>query len=318
MVVNGRFIDLGRRAGGGRFRLPSPGHGMVHVLISGKTDSGKSSTMAKVIGELAAWPNVAFCGIDHKAGLELEPWAPRFTEVSTTINHTEDLLGRLVELVDDRGRQIRQTAAAENRTIRSWEDSMGPRIVVPVDEAAEVTRSKAAIDLLDSLTARSRALGIHVVCATQYGLAQSFPSTLLLNLTARICHRMGTTAQYATALAMDQGELRDHGFEPIPEHERFAGVCYVAGIRGMGDLSRCRTDLVTEDTIDRRARQTADRRWEPAELFGPQLTVVPTEDDSQQPDPTITLADASPDSDNEAKSSSAPLILFPGATGGRS
>jgi len=195
---------------------------------------------------------------------------------------------------------------------------MGPRIVVPVEEAAEITRSKVALDLLDSLAARSRALGIHVVCATQYGLANSFPSTLLLNLTARICHRMGTTAQYATALAMDQAELRNHGFEPIPEHEHFAGVCYVAGIRGMRDLSRCRADLVTEATIDQRSRQTADRRWDPTGIFSPAPTSAPVAEPFDEPARGPTPEPAEPIEANPItvpKETPAPVLLFPTVNG---
>jgi hypothetical protein len=98
-------------------------------------------------------------------------------------------------------------------------------------------------------------------------LTSDFPTTLLLNLTGRICHRMGTAAQYATALAVDQGELRDQGFEPIPEGRRHQGICYVNGIPDLPDLSRCRTDLVTDDAIDRRAAQTAHLRRPVEDVF---------------------------------------------------
>ena len=85
---------------------------------------------------------IVFVGIDHKAGLELRPWSPRFTEVATTIGHTEDVLGRLVELVEVRGDLIGEHGAREGRTIRSWESWMGPRILPVIDEAAELTASK--------------------------------------------------------------------------------------------------------------------------------------------------------------------------------
>jgi S-DNA-T family DNA segregation ATPase FtsK/SpoIIIE len=264
-----RVIDVGRCAGGTRFVLPAPGHGLVHLLNSGKTDSGKSSTVARIAGVLCGRAEVAFLGVDHKGGLELLPFEPRFTEVATSTGHTEDLLGRTVELVDIRGQVIRATGEALGRTIRSWESWMGPRLVAVVDEGAEVARSKTAIELLDSLAARGRALGVHVVVSTQYGLTSDFPTTLLLNLAGRICHRMGTATQYATALAVDQAELRTHGFEPIPEGNRHRGVCYVNGIPGMVDLSRCRADLVTDTALDRQVARTAHLRWPPELIFNP-------------------------------------------------
>jgi hypothetical protein len=260
-------IDIGRCAGGSRFTVPMPGHGLLHLLVSGKTNSGKSSTVARLIGVLCGVDDVAFFGVDHKAGLELLPFESRFSEVATTIAHTEDLLGRGVELVEARGEFIRTAGQAEGRTIRAWESWMGPRLVLVVDEAGELTRSKVAIELLDSLAARGRALGIHLLVSTQYGLTSDFPTTLLLNLTGRICHRMGTATQYATALAVDQAELRAHGFEPIPEGDRHRGVCFVNGIPGMADLSRCRADLVTDAVLDRRVADTAHLRWGPDQVF---------------------------------------------------
>jgi DNA segregation ATPase FtsK/SpoIIIE-like protein len=261
------LIDLGRRSGGGRFTVPAPGHGLLHVLNSGKTNSGKSSTAAKLIGSLAGRADVVLVGDDHKAGMELLPWAPRFTEIATTIAHTEDLLGRQVEQIDARGQLILEHSERLGHTIRSWQPWMGPRFVHVVDEAAELTASRTAIELLDSLAARGRALGVHLIVSTQYALTSDFPTTLLLNLTGRICHRMGTAAQYATALAVDQAELRDHGFEPIPEGGRYQGVCYVNGIPGLADLSRCRTDLVSDDAIDRRVAATAHLRRSPEQAF---------------------------------------------------
>ncbi len=262
-----QVVDLGRRAGGGRFRIPGPGYGFMHLLNSGKTGSGKSSTATKLIGSLAGRADIVLTGDDHKAGMELLPWSSRFTETATTLAHTEDLLGRLVDQVDARGQTILEHGHEQGRTIRTWESWMGPRLVHVVDEGAELTYSKTAVELLDSLAARGRALGVHLIVSTQYALTADFPTTLLLNLTGRICHRMGTAAQYATALAVDQGELRDHGFEPIPEGERYQGVCYVNGIPGMADLSRCRTDLVSDAAIDRRAAATAHLRWSPEHVF---------------------------------------------------
>jgi DNA segregation ATPase FtsK/SpoIIIE-like protein len=205
--------------------------------------------------------------------MELLPWSPRFTETATTIPQSEDLLGRLVDQIDARGRVILDHGERQGRTFRAWEPWMGPRLVHVLDEAAELTRSRTAMDLLDSLAARGRALGVHLIVSTQYALTADFPTTLLLNLTGRVCHRMGTAAQYATALAVDQGELRDHGFEPIPEGDRYQGVCYVNGIPGLADLSRCRTDLVSDSAIDRRAAATAHLRRHPDEVFRTSMSV---------------------------------------------
>ena len=46
LVTTAAGVDMGRRADGARWVFPSPGHGLIHTLVSGKTGSGKSSTVA--------------------------------------------------------------------------------------------------------------------------------------------------------------------------------------------------------------------------------------------------------------------------------
>ncbi len=260
-------IDLGRAAdgtpGGGRFAIPAPGHGLVHVLSSGKTGSGKSSTAARIIGEIALFPNVGIVGFDFKGGLELFPWEKRFTWIAANHGEAPLFFEWLVDEVEARALVIRQFSKEKGVTYRQWEDWMGPRILMVVDEMAEA--NKVELEFLASIAARSRALGMNLLCSTQYALSSKFSSELLLNLSARICHRMGTQLQYATALASDPRELVDNGVRPISEEER--GVCYVAGVPGMGQFVRCRADFVPDHAIDKRAGETAHLRWPTGDLF---------------------------------------------------
>jgi len=108
---------------------------------------------------------------------------------------------------------------------------------------------------------------VHLIVSTQYALTADFPSTFLANLTARVCHRMGTLQQYATALAADQTELKTAGVEPIPPDQ--PGVCYTTGIPGIPDFTRCRTDHVTDPMIDQRAAETAHLRWPGKAILNP-------------------------------------------------
>ena len=112
---------------------------------------------------------------------------------------------------------------------------------------------------------------------------------------------MGTATQYATALAVDQAELRAHGVEAIPEGDRYRGVCYVStGIPGMVDLSRCRADLVTDSALDRRVAETAHLRWSPEQIFTPD-PVVQVVDEA-----TVWEAEADGDPEGSRRSEALP------------
>jgi S-DNA-T family DNA segregation ATPase FtsK/SpoIIIE len=257
--MTGRRIDLGRASTVPRFTVPAPGFGFLHLLCSGRTESGKSSTVAALLGQLAGWSSIAFVGVDMKGGMELRPWAPRLTEFATTAEAAADLLGRLGELVD---------ARAESATGRDWPADL-LRVVLVVDELAELCDSRETIRSLGSIVAKGRAVGVHAVCSTQYALASDLSSTLLLNLGHRVCHRMGTPEQYATALALTTADLRSLGFEAIPEQRATRGVAYINRIDGMPDLERVRADLVTDETLAARVASTAHLRVDPETLWAP-------------------------------------------------
>lgn len=257
-------VDMGRQANGERFTLPEPGHGLLHLLVSGQTGSGKSSTVAKLIGDLALNPNIAFEGIDRKGGLELFPWEPRFTSIAATDDECDEVLARLLDEIPRRAQTIRTESKKRGYSLRKWEPEMGPSILFVVDEAAEMDYNKTAIQALASIAARGRALGIHIVMSTQYALANMFPTALLVNLTGRVCHRMGTLTQYATALGVDQAEAREAGVTAIDDEP---GVCYVTGVEGVPRFMRCRSDFVPDEGIDRRAAATAHLRWDIENLY---------------------------------------------------
>jgi S-DNA-T family DNA segregation ATPase FtsK/SpoIIIE len=146
-----------------------------HTFVVGPTGSGKSQLLRILAKSLTNryLPNqVQLVLVDFKGGglldgLGIEPW----------------LLARLSDLDGDRaalwGRVLEQLQLRERDPT-----PMTPRLLIIVDELAEVLRDQAACLALTSVAARGRSLGVHLLLANQ-GLS-GVPRDLLLNLRLRV------------------------------------------------------------------------------------------------------------------------------------
>ncbi|WP_030747142.1 FtsK/SpoIIIE domain-containing protein [Streptomyces sp. NRRL F-5135] len=230
-----------------------------HWLITGATQSGKSTLLAALVTELGA-QDVALVGVDCKGGLELGVFERRLSALATTRAEAITVLSALVSEVEDR------MAACRAAGVRSvWqlpEDERRVPVVLVVDEVSELyltdgsaaSRKEAAecSTLLLRLAQLGAALGVHVVVA-----AQRFGSELGSGVTAlraqlggRICHRVHdeTTAE------MTLGDLSPDAVivaQAIGEHEQGVAVTTVGG-----SWLRVRSRLLSPD----QARQYAERQ----------------------------------------------------------
>ncbi len=232
------------------FTFPAPGHNMIHTLLSGVTGSGKSSTAAQIMRWSSADPTNAFLGIDFKEGLELLPWEDRFTAIGTCVDSVGVILEDVCKEIPARAAVMKQIKKAEGRTVRNWSADLGPFIVLVVDEMSLLVVERELLKMTKQIAATARALGIFMLCSTQYALAKDFDSALLKNLPARICHRMDTLKSYATALGCEERDLKDEGFQAIPDTHERKGECVVRGVYGMPDFVRCKANFVDDEAID--------------------------------------------------------------------
>jgi energy-coupling factor transporter ATP-binding protein EcfA2 len=146
-----------------------------HVFVAGPTGSGKSQLLrilAKSLTNRYLPTELQLMLVDFKGGglldgLGLEPW----------------LVANLSDLEGDRS-----TFWASLHTLLQQRERdptlITPRVLIIVDELAEVIRDQAACVALTSVAARGRSLGVHLVLANQ-GLS-GVPRDLLLNLRLRI------------------------------------------------------------------------------------------------------------------------------------
>lgn len=186
-------VPLGR-AGATRLQWMRLGKGTSqHVLISGKTGSGKSTMLHAMITNLALYysPNeVQFYLIDFKKGVEFKPYAThklphaRVIAIESEREFGMSVLQKLDHELRRRGDLFRdegvQTLAAY-RAANVIEPM--PRLLLIIDEFQEFFVNDDAISqnaslILDRLVRQGRAFGIHVLLGSQtlagaYSLARS-------------------------------------------------------------------------------------------------------------------------------------------------
>jgi len=146
-----------------------------HTFVVGPTGSGKSQLLrilAKSLTNRYLPTELQVILVDFKGGglldgLGLEPW----------------LVANLSDLDDDRAELWGLVLEQLQQRERDWA-AMKPRLLIIVDELAEVLRDQAACAALTSVAARGRSLGVHLLLANQ-GLS-GVPRDLLLNLRLRV------------------------------------------------------------------------------------------------------------------------------------
>lgn len=146
-----------------------------HLFVVGPTGSGKSQflrILAKSLTNRYLPTELQLMLVDFKGGalldgLGLDPWM--VADVSDLDSDRSSFWVRLQNLLLERERDPTH---------------LKPRVLIIVDELAEVIRDQAACIALTSVAARGRSLGVHLVLANQ-GLS-GVPRDLLLNLRLRV------------------------------------------------------------------------------------------------------------------------------------
>ena len=190
---NGIAVPLGRSGAVRRLSLQLGQGTSQHVLVAGKTGSGKSTLWHALIANLAliySPEEVELYLIDFKKGVEFKPYAThllphaRVIAVESEREFGLSVLQRLDSELRQRGDLFRAAGVNDVASYRqSRPESRCPRILFIVDEFQEFfveddRLSQEAALLLDRLVRQGRAFGLHVLLGSQtlggaYSLARS-------------------------------------------------------------------------------------------------------------------------------------------------
>jgi S-DNA-T family DNA segregation ATPase FtsK/SpoIIIE len=261
---------------------------MPHALVAGTTGSGKSGSINAMLCSilLHASPNeVRLVLVDPKR-VELNHYerlphllTPVVTNPRLAANVLANLIGEMESRYAVMGEARSRNLAELNRArARAGEPSL-PHILCVIDELADLMMVAPAEveDSIIRLAQKSRAVGIHLVLATQRPSTDVITGTIKVNIPARIA--FSVASQVDSRVILDQGGAEtllgqgDMLFRPV----------------GTSRLQRLQGAFVTEGEIARISVHWA-RQGEPE--FDPALLEVREEAHDDRDD------DLSPDSDD--------------------
>jgi S-DNA-T family DNA segregation ATPase FtsK/SpoIIIE len=255
---------------------------MPHLLIAGATGSGKSVCINVIITSLLFRHNprdVRLLFIDPKM-LELSIYKgiPHLERpVVTNPRAAERLLSDAVKEMDDRYRTL---ADAGVRNIADYNrkadaDSKLPYIVIVVDELADLMLSQSASKiemLITRLAQMARAVGIHLILATQRPSVDVITGLIKANFSCRIAFQVATKVDSRTILDGNGAEkLLGRGdmlfLSPgRPEPERIHGA-FISGAE-TNDLAEFLREQVVEPEAIQNFSETTEGSVSADDDFG--------------------------------------------------
>ncbi|CAN5435962.1 hypothetical protein BH24CHL9_BH24CHL9_06050 [soil metagenome] len=244
---------------------------MPHLLIAGATGSGKSVCVNAIITSIlmrARPSEVRFVLIDLKR-VELAPYGGTphlLADVIMEAHHARAALNWAVGEMEDRYKKL---AAAAERNITAYnasarvatEDRL-PFIVLIIDELADlmIREGRKVEDPVVKLAQKARAVGIHLVLATQRPSVNVVTGLIKANVPSRIAFAMASNVDSRTVLdapgAEDLIGRGDMLYQPadLPRQVRLQGVFV--------------SDAEVRAVVDHWREQEPEPLYEPAVLEG--------------------------------------------------
>jgi DNA segregation ATPase FtsK/SpoIIIE, S-DNA-T family len=188
-----------------------------HLLIAGTTGSGKSVAIDSLVISLLyrLSPNeIKFIFVDPKrVGLSPYNGIPHLlTPVITKVDKTVNALKWLIEQMDQRYELLlkanKKDIDSYNKAVKKIENKMY-KIILVIDELADLMISSSKMEVESSivrLAQMSRAVGIHLVLATQRPSVQVVTGLIKANIDSRIALRVPSQIDSRTMIDMAGAE----------------------------------------------------------------------------------------------------------------
>ncbi len=253
-----------------------------HLLIAGATGSGKSVCLNVIVASLLArntHDDVRFIMIDPKR-LELTIYngiphllCPVISEPKSALNILKDML----ILMEKRYKEFAKVGVRDIEGFNQKSEKKKPYIVIMIDELADLmlTTPREFEEALTRLAQMSRAVGMHIVIATQRPSVDIITGIIKANFPARIAFQVASRTDSRTILDMIGAEkllgrgdmlflppgkgtpIRLHGaYISIDETKAIANLWtewYLTSLlyeRGIKHAKEIAHDLISYDAVD--------------------------------------------------------------------
>ncbi len=191
--------------------------GMPHMLIAGTTGSGKSVCINTIITSLlyhSTYKDVRFLMIDPKR-LELPMYNPiphllrrAITEPKNAVKELEKVVSIMELRYRDFAREGVRDIDGYNEKVRKKGGEAKPYILIIVDELADLmlTAPSEIEENITRLAQMSRAVGIHLILATQRPSVDVITGLIKANFPCRIAFQVASKTDSRTILDMNGAE----------------------------------------------------------------------------------------------------------------
>ncbi len=165
------------------------GDSSAHIGIAGTTGSGKSTATRVIVTWLAAHREPCELHlVDLKGGVELGMYA-NCRKVNGFAKTEAEARAMIAALVAEMGRRYDLLAAAGVNNIADYPRKLR-RVVLVVDEFADLSGSREITEHLVEIARKGRAAGVHMVIATQRPDAATIDGRLKANIVTWLCFRV--------------------------------------------------------------------------------------------------------------------------------
>lgn len=201
-----------------------------HMLIGGTSGSGKSVMLRVICTFIIQNTKCILHLCDLKGGVEFAIFK-RSSHVKTFAKNMSEAITQLLMLKEE---MYRRLELFEQQRVVNLEEynrktrSHLPRHLLIIDELANITlENKDVTEVINELLRMARAVGIHIILATQRPDREVLPGALKANISATVCFK--TRNHVNSEILLDHKGAEDlrgkgHGIYQTSDEQEFQGL----------------------------------------------------------------------------------------------
>jgi hypothetical protein len=185
-----------------------------HLLVAGKSQSGKSNLVNGIIATLVQTHSpdeLRIVLVDQKGGIEFTHWTeiPHLLwNVAKTVDEVKPMLDRVVTVMKKRMALLERAKKKDLPSYNRSTDERLPRILVVIDEMNTFVGLGALTEEIHNLimliVSQGRAVGIHMIAATQHPEVKVIPGRIKTNMSVRMSGAMPSIV--ASQIVLDSAD----------------------------------------------------------------------------------------------------------------